>query len=129
MNLTCVKCTSVLDKARVGDVEVDLCPSCGGLWLDHGEIERIGRGKPDEMDKLRTALVGSSAPDPASDTQNSCPACPGQLKEVVLGPVHVDYCTKCHGVFLDKGELDEAVTAVNGTTLRQGITLAAGAAK
>jgi Zn-finger nucleic acid-binding protein len=129
MNLTCVKCTSVLDKARVGDVEVDLCPSCGGLWLDHGEIERIGRGKPDEMAKLRSALVGSSAPDAASDTQNSCPACPGQLKEVVLGPVHVDYCTKCHGVFLDKGELDEAVTAVNGTTLRQVITLAAGSAK
>jgi hypothetical protein len=44
MNLACVKCTSVLDKARVGDVEVDLCPSCGGLWLDHGEIERLGRG-------------------------------------------------------------------------------------
>jgi Zn-finger nucleic acid-binding protein len=43
--------------------------------------------------------------------------------------VHVDYCTKCHGVFLDKGELDEAVTAVNGTTLRQVITLAAGSAK
>jgi Zn-finger nucleic acid-binding protein len=129
MNLTCVKCTSVLDKARVGDVEVDLCPSCGGLWLDHGEIERIGRGKTDEMDKLRSALVGSAAPDAASDTQNSCPACPGQLKEVVLGPVHVDYCTKCHGVFLDKGELDEAVKAVNGTTLRQVITLAAGSAK
>ena len=129
MNLTCVKCTSVLDKARVGDVEVDLCPSCGGLWLDHGEIERIGRGATEEMDKLRTALVGSSTPDAASDTQNSCPACPGQLKEVVLGPVHVDYCTKCHGVFLDKGELDEAVSAVKNTTLRQVITLAAGSAK
>jgi Zn-finger nucleic acid-binding protein len=129
MNLTCVKCTSVLDKARVGDVEVDLCPSCGGLWLDHGEIERLGRGKIDEMDKLRVALTGRATPDAASETQASCPACPGQLKEVVLGPVHVDYCTKCHGVFLDRGELDQAVTAVKGSTLRQVITLAAGAAK
>ena len=124
MNLTCVKCTSVLDKARVGDVEVDLCPSCGGLWLDHGEIERIGRGKQEDMEHLRKALTGSSAPDPASETTNSCPACPGQLKEVVLGPVHVDYCTKCHGVFLDKGELDAAVLAVRGSTLRQVLTLA-----
>jgi len=98
-----VKCTSVLDKARVGDVEVDLCPSCGGLWLDHGEIERLGRGQTVEMEKLRVAL-----------------------KEVVLGPVHVDYCAKCHGVFLDKGELDSAVQAVKGSTLRQMITLAAG---
>jgi len=124
MNLTCVKCTSVLDKARVGDVEVDLCPSCGGLWLDQGEIERIGRGKPEEMSKLAKALTGSTQPDPASDTTTNCPACPGGLKEVVLGPVHVDYCTKCHGVFLDRGELDQAVAAVSGTTLRQVLTLA-----
>jgi Zn-finger nucleic acid-binding protein len=46
------------------------------------------------------------------------------LKEVVVGPVHVDYCTKCHGVFLDRGELDQAVQAVRGTTLRQVIALA-----
>ena len=129
IQLTCVKCTSVLDKARVGDVEVDLCPSCGGLWLDHGEIERIGRGKPADMDNLRKALTGSSTPEPASETTTSCPACPGQLKEVVLGPVHVDYCTKCHGVFLDKGELDQAVSAVAGSTLRQVLSLAGSVAK
>ena len=129
IQLTCVKCTSVLDKARVGDVEVDLCPSCGGLWLDHGEIERIGRGKPGDVDNLRQALTGSTTPDPASETTNSCPACPGQLKEVVLGPVHVDYCVKCHGVFLDKGELDQAVGAVKGTTLRQVLSLAGSVAK
>ena len=129
MNLTCVKCTSVLDKSRVGDVEVDLCPSCGGLWLDHGEIERIGRGQEGEVSKLRQALTGSPKPEPASETTTHCPACPGSLKEVVLGPVHVDYCGKCHGVFLDKGELDQAMAAVKGTTLRQMLTLAAQSAK
>ena len=47
MNLTCVKCTSVLDKARVGDVEVDLCPSCGGLWLDKGDVEVLAEREQD----------------------------------------------------------------------------------
>src|SRR5439155_18778267 len=99
IQLTCVKCTSVLDKARVGDVEVDLCPSCGGLWLDHGEIERLGRGKTEDLSKLRTALAGTSAPDAASETTTACPACPGQLKEGDLGPMHIEYCGKCHGIF------------------------------
>ena len=129
MNLTCVKCTSVLDKARVGDVEVDLCPSCGGLWLDHGEIERLGRGKNEDLTRLRSALTGTSTPDAASDTTTSCPACPGQLKEVDLGPVHIEYCGKCHGIFLDKGELDEAVKVVAGSTVRQVLTLAGAIAK
>jgi Zn-finger nucleic acid-binding protein len=77
MNLACVKCESVLDKSRVGDVEVDLCPSCGGLWLDHGEIERIGRGNSQDLAKLRTALTGSAQPEPASEMPTSCPACSG----------------------------------------------------
>ena len=68
-------------------------------------------------------------PDSASETTTSCPACPGQLKEVELGPVHVEYCGKCHGIFLDKGELDSAVKAVSGSTVRQVIALAGSVAK
>jgi Zn-finger nucleic acid-binding protein len=124
MNLTCVKCTSVLDKARVGDVEVDLCPSCGGLWLDHGEIERLGRGAADDLSGLRVALAGTADPEPLSEASNACPACAGQLLEVELGPVHIEHCDKCHGIFLDKGELDQAVKAVAGSTVRQVMTLA-----
>ncbi len=128
MNLTCVKCTSVLDRSKVGDVEVDLCPSCGGLWLDKGEIERIGKGKPGDIDALRKALTGG-APAGLSDTTTACPACPGKLKEVKLGPVHVEFCTRCSGVFLDKGELDSALAAVKGSTVEQMIQLAGQVAK
>ena len=31
---------------------------------------------------------------------------------MVLGSVHVDYCDVCHGIFLDRGELEEALTVV-----------------
>ena len=34
-----------------------------------------------------------------------CPACTGNLAEMLLGTVHVDYCGTCHGIFLDRGEL------------------------
>jgi Zn-finger nucleic acid-binding protein len=30
----------------------------------------------------------------------------------VLGTVHVDYCSSCHGIFLDRGELEQAIEAV-----------------
>lgn len=124
MNLTCVKCTSVLDRSKIDEIEVDLCPACGGLWLDHGEIERLGGGTPAAMDGLRKALTGGAKAD-LSDTTTSCPACPGTLKELQLGPVHVDYCSQCKGLFLDKGELDQALGAVKGSTLEQVLQLAA----
>ena len=113
MLLCCVKCTSILDKSMVGDVEVDLCPKCGGLWLDYGEVAKLAVLPENEVEPLKALLKGAAGPPPVpTDTKIPCPACPGQLKEVVLGNIHVDYCTKCKGLFLDKGELEGAIAAV-----------------
>ena len=125
--IVCVKCTSVLDKSTIVEVEVDLCPKCGGLWLDRGEITELASVPETELEELRTALTGRSGPPPIpSETQQHCPACPGLLKEVVLGPVRVDYCPLCHGIFLDRGELDQAVAAVRekGIGTRQVLAMA-----
>jgi uncharacterized protein len=124
-NRVCVKCSSVLDKSMVGPIEVDLCPSCGGLWLDSGELEKIGKGSPDDVSKLRNALTGSDKPEAASDTTTPCPACPGMLKEMKLGQVTIEFCPACSGIFLDKGELDQAIAAVGDMTVSQ-ILAAAG---
>jgi Zn-finger nucleic acid-binding protein len=118
MLLCCLKCTSVLDKARIDDVEVDVCPACGGLWLDHGEIERLSRKMASELDRLRRLLKPVTGP-PAipSEVQGSCPACQSPVQEVALGAVRVDFCTRCKGVFLDRGEIDAAIVAVQDTKM------------
>jgi Zn-finger nucleic acid-binding protein len=46
--------------------------------------------------------------------------------------VHVDYCGTCHGIFLDRGELQQAIDAVRArdrnTTPKQLIAAAISAA-
>lgn len=112
-NLTCVKCNSILDRATFEGLEVDLCPRCGGLWLDRGEITRAARLPETELSRLRSLLTDVGGPPPLpTESSVPCPACDGNLAEVVLGSVHVDYCAKCHGIFLDRGELEEALIAV-----------------
>ena len=112
-NICCVKCTSILDRATFQGLEVDLCPKCGGLWLDRGEITRAARLPEKELARLRNLLTGRSGPPPIpTESVAPCPACPGKLSEVLLGSVHVDYCDRCQGIFLDKGELEAAVDAV-----------------
>jgi Zn-finger nucleic acid-binding protein len=112
-SLCCVKCNSILDKATFQGLEVDLCPKCGGLWLDRGEITRTAKLPAAELTRLRNLLSGKAGPPPIpTENKAPCPACPGSLAEVMLGKVHVDYCNKCHGIFLDKGELEDAVEAV-----------------
>ena len=87
-NLCCVKCNSVLDKALFQGLEVDLCPKCGGLWLDRGEITRAAKLPEAELARLRGLLTGSSGPPPVPTPNKApCPACTGSLSEVVLGAV------------------------------------------
>jgi len=128
MNLTCVKCTSVLDKSHISGIEVDLCPACGGLWLDAGEVERLGQSPRPAVEDLRRALTGGQQAG-ISETQTACPACPGALSQATLGQITIEYCNRCHGVFLDKGELDAALAAVKGSTVDQVIALAGSVAR
>lgn len=37
----CPKCGQELTPQNHGPVEIDLCPSCRGLWLDANELEAI----------------------------------------------------------------------------------------
>lgn len=39
-----------------------------------------------------------------------CPKCGMEMHEVKYGPVDVDVCFACGGIFLDKGELEHLVT-------------------
>ena len=79
-NLCCVKCNSILDRATFQGLEVDLCPKCGGLWLDRGEITRAAQLPEKELVRLRNLLRGSSGPPPVpTENKAPCPSCEGQL--------------------------------------------------
>jgi len=44
----CPKCGQKLSPEKCGSVEIDVCPSCKGVWLDKGElgtiVESAGQG-------------------------------------------------------------------------------------
>ena len=35
---------AVLAKSQKGEIIIDVCPKCSGIWLDSGELETIGEG-------------------------------------------------------------------------------------
>ncbi len=40
----CPKCGQKLSSEKCGTVEIDVCPSCKGVWLDKGELGTIVEG-------------------------------------------------------------------------------------
>lgn len=43
--MLCPKCeTSMMHERERGDIVMDVCRDCGGVWLDKGELERLLEG-------------------------------------------------------------------------------------
>lgn len=42
-----------------------------------------------------------------------CPKCHASMRTYERNDVHVDQCTECRGIFLDRGELERLVAAEN----------------
>lgn len=41
MSLVCPNCSSQMRISNRMGVEIDQCPSCKGVWLDRGELEKL----------------------------------------------------------------------------------------
>lgn len=39
--LMCPNCDASMQNVNRGGVELDMCPSCRGVWLDRGELEKL----------------------------------------------------------------------------------------
>ena len=37
----CPKCGQQMELAHLGEIEVELCPDCGGVFLDAGELDKV----------------------------------------------------------------------------------------
>ncbi len=46
--LMCPNCSASMSEVKRNDVAFDMCPSCRGVWLDRGELEKIIAGAKDE---------------------------------------------------------------------------------
>jgi Zn-finger nucleic acid-binding protein len=90
----------------IGAVEVDRCLSCGGLWLDVMERDKL-------LEAGAAALVDTVMPRQANapkDRTTKCPRDRSSLIHMVARPQsHISYesCTVCGGVFFDAGELKD----------------------
>jgi uncharacterized protein len=105
MALDCPRCNvGALEEIELGDVLVDRCDTCGGIWFDNGEIEQVTGGG----ERAREIEV-SIPPVENAVEEMACPRCP----EVALrrhepegqaGCV-VHRCVSCAGTWLDRGRL------------------------
>jgi Zn-finger nucleic acid-binding protein len=86
---------------EVYSMEIDRCPSCGGIVLDKGESEVI--------DSLGLASViegGVMAAHAHRQTEARCHECARPMIALTgAGDIEYDWCDGCERLFFDRGEL------------------------
>ncbi len=101
---------------RDSRLEIDSCPECFGLWFDPEELKLFFESSDLSSRILQedalSSLSDSATKKTAKVTQERhCPVCLEELFASRLGKTQVDYCLCCRGIWLDRRELEELVTA------------------
>lgn len=93
-----------MTKVVAPDLTTDVCPDCGGTFLDRGELNSLATGMAGDIELC--CLDGSAPTDTAPARR--CPRCPDtSMQKVSLLScldLALDFCPECHGFYLDKGE-------------------------
>lgn len=96
-----------------GDVTVDRCPTCGGIWLDQGELEQVQqlveKVHPETMTRLQMLNASINLAQQKQLPAIACPVCTKTMfrKEYAhCSQILIDGCPEGHGMWLDRGELE-----------------------
>lgn len=100
--INCPKCSSetLVETPALGNIPLDVCPGCSGIWFEKGELEAL----------LKQSQGGGQAdlqllePKPGS---HDCPSCKVKMSRggLVNPLLLVEKCEACGGVWLDANEL------------------------
>jgi Zn-dependent protease with chaperone function/Zn-finger nucleic acid-binding protein len=106
MNCPTCKATDLRPVLTKQGVEVDHCDSCGGIWLDKGEIFHFTKRRKQLANALKSAVPR------ARPTFRRCPKTGEALQELALfgGTLIIDYCPTNGGMWFDKGELKKMLS-------------------
>ena len=112
--MDCPRCEATLETKTIGDVEIDECPNCEGIWFDKGELTQAKDETAPDLNWMDFEIwkhedLFTVAPKPIN-----CPKCTAQMVTINYDEtgVEIDYCTECQGIWLDGGEFDKIVEAL-----------------
>lgn len=106
--MNCPVCEEPMIVLELDEVEIDHCISCGGIWLDAGELELLLEDSQ-EKDSLLTSFVVDKNP---KEKPRKCPICLKKMEKVLCGTdkkICIDKCINNDGIWFDVGELDEII--------------------
>lgn len=93
------------------NVEADYCPKCLGMWFDKDELRLAKDDKDKQINWVDIDLWRDKGKFKITRIYKFCPVCRVGLIEISYdgSKIKVDFCKKCSGVWLDRGEFKQVI--------------------
>lgn len=113
--MNCPTCSTELSTKVLGDIEVDECEKCKGVWFDTDELRKAKDLTDDNLNWMDFEIWKHEDLFKASSGDLECPKCSKSLVSIDYADtgVKVDYCPGCKGTWLDKGEFAKIIDALH----------------
>ena len=100
--IDCPSCRCEMRVCVERGIELDICDSCNGVWLDAGELAKLAK---DEEGRRCSWSIPANQECPL--TTFHCSRCSDMfLVEVIIKHHAFQCCRICDGLFVDSGTLD-----------------------
>jgi Zn-finger nucleic acid-binding protein len=111
--MNCVACKEPMIVLELDQIEIDHCLECGGIWLDSGELESL----LENPQKAEEFIAKAGEAGKSQKTKRKCPICSKRMLEIAVGSdrlVYIDRCPDNHGLWFDRGELEDVIKILEG---------------
>ena len=106
--MNCPACKTPMIVLELEEIEIDHCITCGGIWLDAGELELL----LDDLNEKNNLISSFQIDNNTKEKSRICPICLKAMAKVRYGAdkmVLIDKCRSNDGLWFDKNELQEAI--------------------
>jgi len=105
--MNCPRDAAALELKTFDETSVATCPTCGGMYLQHGALNRLVDPTPGDLEY--STVDGDTFEHPDEYGPIRCPYDGATMAKVdfnVDTTIILDFCQRCEGFWLDAKELD-----------------------
>ena len=103
-----------LEAHPINSIHVGECDRCKGLWFEQAELHKALEESGPGLDWLDFDLWSDHGSFEADWSTRKCPSCGKNMATISYADteVTVDFCVVGHGIWLDKGEFQAIIAAL-----------------
>jgi Zn-finger nucleic acid-binding protein len=113
--MICPVCKKIALVVEYDHIELDYCPSCGGVWFDAGELDLLMEATGLGDQKAYLSNIAATPEAVTSEKKRKCPICRHKMRKTYIDEnkkVLVDICHVGDGIWFDGGEVTQLIKEI-----------------